>query len=81
MQLIQFRHAFKFLVTITNNFISDNVDITKWSLAGYKAMVFNVTPLTQDTNQNLFSFGTEYPIPVGDCQNWSKRFRPGFRPE
>jgi hypothetical protein len=64
MQLIQFCHAFKFLVTITNNFIGNDVDITKWSLAGYKAMGFNVTPLTQDTNQNLFSFGTEYPIPV-----------------
>jgi hypothetical protein len=50
MQLIQLRHAFKFLVTVTNNFIGDNVGITKWSLAGYKAMGFNVTPLTQDTN-------------------------------
>ncbi len=64
MQLIQFNHSFKFSVTITNNFIGNNVDITKWSLAGYEAMGFNVTPLTQDTNQNLFSFGTEYPIPV-----------------
>ncbi len=36
---------------------------------------FNVTPLTQDTNQNLFSFGTEYPIPVAfyyDCYTWAK---------
>ena len=64
MQLIQFCHAFKFSVTITNNFIGNDVDITKWSLAGYEAMGFNVTPLTQDTDQNLFSFGTEYPIPV-----------------
>jgi hypothetical protein len=64
MQLIQFRHAFKFLVTITNNFIGDDVGITKWSLAGYEAIGFNVTPLTQDTDQNLFSFGTECPIPV-----------------
>ncbi len=64
MQLIQFCHVFRFLVTITNNFIGNNVGITKWSLAGYKAMGFDVTPLTQDTNKNLFSFGTEYPIPV-----------------
>ena len=56
MQLIQFCHAFKFLVTIMNNFIGDDVDITKWSLAGYKAMGFYVTPLTQDTDQNLFFF-------------------------
>jgi hypothetical protein len=75
MQLIQFRHAFKFSVTITNNFIGDDVDITKWSLAGYEAMGFNVTPLTQDTDQNLFSFGTEYPIPVAfycDRYTWAK---------
>ncbi len=75
MQLIQFCNVFKFSVTITNNFIGDNVDITKWSLAGYEAMGFNVTPLTQDTDQNLFSFGTEYPIPVAfyyDCYTWAK---------
>ncbi len=75
MQLIQFCNSFKFLVTITNNFIGNNVDITKWSLAGYEAMGLNVTPLTQDTNQNLFSFGTEYPIPVAfyyDCYTLAK---------
>jgi hypothetical protein len=75
MQLIQFCHLFKFLVTITNNFIGNDVDITKWSLAGYEAMGFDVTPLTQDTNQNLFSFGTEYPIPVAfyhDRYTWAK---------
>jgi hypothetical protein len=75
MQLIQFCHALKFSVTITNNFIGDNIGITKWSLAGYEAMGFDVTPLTQDTNQNLFSFGTEYPIPVVyyfDCYTWAK---------
>ncbi len=58
-----------------NNFIGNDVDITKWSLAGYEAMGFDVTPLTQDTNQNLFSFGTEYPIPVVfhyDCYTWAK---------
>jgi hypothetical protein len=63
------------LATITNNFIGNDVDVTKWSLAGYEAMGFNVTPLTQDTNQNLFSFGTEYPIPVAfyyDCYTWAK---------
>ena len=63
------------LHTITNNFIGDDVDITKWSLAGYEAMGFNVTPLTQDTNHNLFSFGTEYPIPVAfyyDHYTWAK---------
>jgi hypothetical protein len=75
MQLIQFCHLFKFLVTITNNFIGNDVDIPKWSLAGYKAMGFDVTPLTQDTDQNLFSFGTEYPIPVAfyyDRYTWAK---------
>jgi hypothetical protein len=38
-------------------------------------MGFDVTPLTQDTDQNLFSFGTEYPIPVAfyyDCYTWAK---------
>jgi hypothetical protein len=38
-------------------------------------MGFNVTQLTQDTNQNLFSFGTEYPISVAfyyDCYTWAK---------
>jgi hypothetical protein len=75
MQLIHFCHAFKFLVTITNDFIGDDVGITKWYLAVYEAMGFNVTPLTQDTNQNLFSFDTEYPIPVAfyfDCYTWAK---------
>jgi hypothetical protein len=75
MQLIQFCHAFKFSVTIMNNFIGNDVDITKWSLAGYEAMGFDVTPLTQDSNQNLFSFGTEYPIPVVfyyDRYTWAK---------
>jgi hypothetical protein len=75
MQLIQFPHELKFLVTITNNFIGDDVGITKWSVAGHEAMGFNVTPLTQDTNKNLFSFGTEYPIPVVyyfDCYTWAK---------
>ncbi len=58
-----------------NNFIGNDVDITKWSLAGYEAMGFNVTPLTQDTDQNLFSFGTEYPTPVAfyyDRYTWAK---------
>jgi hypothetical protein len=62
-------------VTITNNFIGKDVGITKWSLAGYEAMGFDVTPLTQDTDQNLFSFGTEYPIPVVyyfDRYTWAK---------
>ncbi len=75
MQLIQFCHAFKFLVTIMNNFIGNDVDITKWSLAGYEAMGFDVTPLTQNTNQDLFSFGTEHPIPVAfyfDHYTWAK---------
>ncbi len=38
-------------------------------------MGFDVTALTQDTNQNLFSFCTEYPIPVAlyfDCYIWAK---------
>jgi hypothetical protein len=68
-------HAFKFSVTIRNNFIGDDVDITKWSLAGYEVMGFNVTQLTQDTDQNLFSFGTEYPIPMAfyyDRYTWAK---------
>ena len=40
---------------------------------GYEAMGFNVTQLTQDMEQSLFTIKTNMPIPVlvyGDAFQW-----------
>jgi hypothetical protein len=42
---------------------------------GYEAMIFDVTQLTQDVEQSLFTIKTNMPIPVlvyGDAFQWAK---------
>jgi hypothetical protein len=45
------------------------------SLDGYEAMGFDVTQLTQDKKQSLFTIKTNMPIPMlvyGDSFQWAK---------
>jgi hypothetical protein len=62
MQLIQFWNYCSFSITISNNFIREDVYLGKMYVNGYELMGFDVTPLTQDTEQNLFTITTHNPI-------------------
>ncbi len=67
MQLIQYCHVSSFSTVITNEFIN--------SQDGYEAMGFDVTQLTQDQDQSLFTIKTNMPIPMlvyGDSFQWAK---------
>ncbi len=71
MQLIQFWH----LSVITNNFIGEDVTLSQNSLDGYKAMGFDIKPLTQGQEQHLLTIKTNKPIPTsvyGDSIQWEK---------
>jgi hypothetical protein len=75
MQLIQYCHASLFSTTITNHFIGEEFFLGQTSINGYKAMGFNVTQLTQDEEQSLFTIKTNMPIPMlvyGDSFQWAK---------
>ena len=75
MQLIQYPHVSLFSTVITNEFIGEEFCLGQTSIDGYKAMGFNVTQLTQDEEQSLFTIKTNMPIPVlvyGDAFQWAK---------
>ena len=60
---------------ITNNFIRHDVILDKISWNGCELMGFDTTPLTQDTEQDLFTIKTRYPIPLApyyDRYTWAK---------
>jgi hypothetical protein len=75
MQLIQYRHVSLFSTIITNHFIRKEFCIGQTSINGYEAMGFDVTQLTQDEEQRLFTIKTDMPIPMlvyGDSFQWAK---------
>jgi hypothetical protein len=75
MQLIQYPHVSSFSTVITNEFIGEDFYLKKHSMDGYEAMRFEVTQLTQDMEQSLFTIHTNIPIPVlvdGDAFQWAK---------
>ena len=75
MQLIQYCHASLFSTIITNHFIGEEFCLGQTSINGYEAMGFDVTQLTQDEEQSLFTIKTNMPIPVlvyGDAFQWAK---------
>ncbi len=64
MQLIQYPHVPLFSTVITNEFIGEVFYLSQHSMEGYEAMGFDVTQLTQDMEQSLFTIKTHMPIPV-----------------
>jgi hypothetical protein len=75
MQLIQYRHVSLFSAIITNHFVGEECCIGQTSINGYEAMGFDVTQLTQDEEQSLFTIKTDIPIPMlvyGDSFQWAK---------
>ncbi len=75
MQLIQYHHVSLFSTVITNHYIGEEFCLGQTSIDGYKAMGFDVTQLTQDEEQSLFTIKTNMPIPIllyGDSFQWEK---------
>jgi hypothetical protein len=64
MQLIQYCHVSLFFTVITNEFIGEEFCLSTNSLVGYEAMGFDITHLTQDEEQSLFTLKTNMPIPI-----------------
>jgi hypothetical protein len=55
MQLIQYCHVSLFSTIIANHFIGEEFNLSPNSFNGYEAMGFDVTQLTQDEEQSLFT--------------------------
>ena len=75
MQLIQYHHVSSFFTIITNKFIGEEFFSGQTSINGYEAMGFDVTQLTQDEKQSLFTIKTDMPISMlvyGDSFQWEK---------
>ncbi len=64
MQLKQNPHVSLFFTVITNEFIGEVFYLSQYSMDGYEAMGFDVTQLTQDVEQSLFTIKTNMPIPM-----------------
>jgi hypothetical protein len=64
MQLIQYHHVSLFSTVISNHFIGKDFYLCQHSLDGYEAMGFDVTQLTQDEEQSLFTIKTNMPVPM-----------------
>jgi hypothetical protein len=75
MQLIQYPHVSSFSTVITNEFIGEGFYLSQHSMDEYEAMGCDVTQLTQDMEQSLFTIKTNMPIPVlvyWDAYQWAK---------
>ncbi len=75
MQMIQYCHVSFFSNVITNHFIGEDFYLRQHSMDGYEVMGFDVTQLTQDEEQSLFTIKTNMPIPMlvyGDSFEWAK---------
>jgi hypothetical protein len=75
VRLIQYRHALSFSTVITNHFIGEEFCLGQTFIDGYEAMGIDVTQLTQDEEQSLFTIKTNMPIPMlvyGDSFQWAK---------
>jgi hypothetical protein len=58
-----------------NKFIGEEFCLCQASINGYEAMGFDITQLTQDEEQRLFTIKTDMPIPMlvcGDSLQWAK---------
>jgi hypothetical protein len=75
MQFIQYPHVSSVSTVITNELIGEDFYLSQHSMDGYEAMGFDVTKLTQDVEQSIFTIKTNMPIPVlvyGDAFQWAK---------
>ncbi len=75
MQSIQYPHVSSFFTIITNHFIGEDFYLSQHSMDGYEAMEFDVTQLTQNVEQSLFTIKTNMPIPMlvhEDSFQWEK---------
>jgi hypothetical protein len=78
MKLIQYPHMSSSFTVITNHFIhfiGEDFYLSQHSMDGYEAMGFDVTQLTQDEEQSLFTIKTNMPIPMlvyEDSFQWEK---------
>jgi hypothetical protein len=75
MQLIQYCNVSSFSTVITNEFIGDEFVLSPNSQDGYAAMGFDLTELTQDEDQSLFTIKANMPILMlvyGDSFQWAK---------
>ncbi len=75
MQFTQYCHVSLFSTVITNEFIGEDFCPRQNSLNFYEAMGFDVTQLTQDEEQSIFTIKTNMPIPMlvyGDSVQWAK---------
>ncbi len=64
-----------FSILITNHFIGEEFYLSPNSQDGYEVMGFDVTQLTQDEEQGLFTMKTNMPIPMlvyGNSVQWEK---------
>jgi hypothetical protein len=64
MQLIQYLHVSLFSTVITNEFVGEGFYLSQHSMNGCEAMGFDVTQVTQDMEQSLFTIKTNMPILV-----------------
>ncbi len=53
-----------FSTVITNEFIGEDFYLSQHTMDGYEAMGFDVTQVTQDVEQSLFTIKTNMPIPA-----------------
>ncbi len=75
MQLKQYPQVSLFSTVITNHFIGEDFYQCQHSMDSYKAMGFDVTQLTLDMEQSLFTIKTNMPISIlvyGDAFQWAK---------
>jgi hypothetical protein len=75
MQLIQYCHVSSFSTVITNELIGEEFCLSPNSLNDYEAIGFDVTQLSKDEEQSLFTLKTNIPIPLlvcGDFFQWAK---------
>ncbi len=71
---MQYCHVSSFSTVITNEFIGEEFYRSPNTLDGYEAVGFDVTQLTQDEEQSLFTIKTNTPIPMlvyGDSFQWA----------
>jgi hypothetical protein len=61
---IHYHHVSSFSTVITNHFIGEELYLSPNSQDGDEAKRFDVTQLTQDEEQSLFTIKTNMPIPM-----------------
>jgi hypothetical protein len=64
IQLIHYCHVSLFSTVIADEFIGEEFYPNQHSLDNYEAMGYDVSQLTQDMEQGLFTIKTNMPIPM-----------------